>query len=224
MRSDTKCSGAAMCARQYTETPEFNHAGLPDEALIEHFVMARDEEALSEIVSRYADKIYRIALKITRDPADAEEVLQEVFVILVGKAGTFRKESKFSTWLYRVAMNAGYMHLRANKKQHTNETSIEDYAPWDETGMLRDAALKDFSRRPDRELLSREGLELIRDSINQLPVSYRMVFHLKHEEGLSDMETAETLGLSLSAVKSRIHRARLFLRDKLADYYFEMGK
>lgn len=225
MRYDTKNNGACRqgaVARACAEGPQ--PCAIPDEHLVALFVRNRDEDAFGELVNRYADRIYRIALRITRDPGEAEDVLQDVFVILTSKAGTFRMESRFSTWLYRVALNSSYMRIRTKKKIHTNEASLDGYTPYDESGFLRDVAAKDFSRRPDSELMTREALEKIRDSINELPEQYKDVFHLRHEEGLSDLEAAEVLGISVSAAKSRIHRARLFLRDRLADYFYETSR
>ena len=225
MRYDTKNNGACVqgaVARACAEGPQ--PGAIPDEHLVALFVGNRDEDAFGELVNRYADRIYRIALRITRDPGEAEDVLQDVFVILTSKAGTFRMESRFSTWLYRVALNSSYMRIRTKKKISTNESSLDGYAPYDESGFLRDVAAKDFSRRPDSELMTREALEMIRDSINELPEQYKDVFHLRHEEGLSDLEAAEVLGISVSAAKSRIHRARLFLRDRLADYFYETSR
>lgn len=203
--------------------PEPDYKGLRDEELVAVFVEDRDERAFSELVDRYADRIYKTAIRIMHNPSDAEDVLQEVFLILATKAGTFRSESKFSTWLYMVALNTSYMRIRADKKYRSNEVSLEDYTPYDESGALREIAVKDFSMKPDGELLSREGVELIMNAVNELPLPYRAVFHLSHEQGLTAGETAEALGISLSAAKSRIHRARLFLRDRLADYFYEMG-
>ncbi|KAB2832937.1 MAG: sigma-70 family RNA polymerase sigma factor [Candidatus Dadabacteria bacterium] len=204
--------------------PAFNFGGLPDEELVAIFTEDGDEGAFSEIVDRYADRIYGTVLRILRDPSDAEDVLQEVFLILATKAGTFRRESKFSTWLYMVALNASYMRIRADKKIRSNEMSIEDYAPYDESGALSGVVLKDFSRIPDRELLSREGVEIIMNAIDELPDQYRVVFHLMQEQGLRAAEIAEVLGISVSNVKSRLHRSRLYLRDRLADYFYETGR
>ena len=104
-----------------------------DEKLIELFTSSNDERAFEEIVNRYGDKIYGLALRITRDHHSAEEVLQEVFLSLINKIHTFRGESKFSSWLYRVTANASYMYLRAQKK-YENDVSLEDYVPYDENG------------------------------------------------------------------------------------------
>ena len=225
MGFNTKYNGAVMPdAGDSRGVPAFNFNELPDEELVAVYVEEGDEKAFSEIVDRYADKIYKTALRIMHNPPDAEDVLQEVFLILATKAGTFRGESRFSTWLYMIAVNAGYMRIRADKKFHANEVSLEDYAPYDELGALGEVVLKDFSPRPDTELLSREGVEIIMNAVNELPDPYRVVFHLSQEQGLTAGETAEALGITLSSAKSRIHRARLFLRDRLADYFYEMGR
>ena len=195
-----------------------------DDELVSAFVEEEDGDAFSEIVDRYADRIYKTALRVLNDPGDAEDTLQEVFLILATKAVTFRGESKFSTWLYTIALNVSYMRIRTDKKFHANEVSLENYAPYDDSGSLGEVVLKDFSRRPDSELLGREGVGIIMNAVNELPEAYRVVFHLMHEQGLTAGETAKALGISLSSAKSRIHRAKLFLRDKLADYYYEMAR
>ncbi|MCZ6865224.1 MAG: sigma-70 family RNA polymerase sigma factor, partial [Candidatus Dadabacteria bacterium] len=177
--------------------------------------------AFNEIVSRYANKIYGFALRITRNSSDAEEVFQEVFLTLTKKLDTFRGESKFSSWLYRITVNATYMYLRSQKK-HESNISLENYYPYDEKGTLMGRVMaKDWSSRPDIIIFSNEALKIIDKSINELPESYRTVFHLKDVEGLSNEEVADILEISIPAVKSRLHRARLFLRDRLSDYFHE---
>ncbi len=192
-----------------------------DEELVELFVNDDNQDAFEEIFNRYVDKIYAIALRITRSPARAEEVLQEVFLTLITKAGTFRGDAKFSTWLYRVTVNNAYMHLRAEKK-YESTLSLEAYAPYDEKGTLMGRIkAKDWSSRPDFLIFSKEGLKVIEKAINELPEPYRIVFHLRDVEGLSNEEISNILDLTIPAVKSRLHRARLFLRDKLSDYFSE---
>ncbi|MGH7799725.1 MAG: sigma-70 family RNA polymerase sigma factor [Thermodesulfobacteriota bacterium] len=200
-----------------------NHKELSDEVLVRSFVGTQHEEAFNELVNRYADKIYRLALRITHNPSDAEDVLQEVFIILVEKLDTFNEESKFSTWLHRVALNATFIHLRAGTK-YKNDLSLEDYIPYDEDGVLKGIEEKDWSSRPDDILLSKEAMDLIEMTVNELPEPYRIVFHLRDVEGLTNHEVAKILGLSLPNVKSRILRARLFLRDKISDYFSMNGK
>ncbi|HSE83390.1 MAG TPA: sigma-70 family RNA polymerase sigma factor [Thermodesulfobacteriota bacterium] len=197
-----------------------NHKESSDEELIRRFMETQDEEAFNEIVNRYADKIFRLALRITHNTSDADDVLQEVFLTME-KLDTFRGESKFSTWLYRVAANAGYIQLRDRKKICDNEVSLEDYSSYGEYGTLEGIQIKDWSKLPDEVLLSKEAMEVIEGAVNELPLSYRVVFHLRDVEGLTNPEVAKVLDLSVTAVKARIHRARLFLRDKLSDYFYE---
>src|ERR1700758_3589627 len=129
-----------------------NLKGLPDEELVGGFVKDQNEEAFNELVNRYGNKIYRTALRITHNHSDAEDVLQDVFIKLIKNLHTLRGESKFSTWLYRVAANASFMHLRGEKK-YKNEVSLEEYVSYDEDGVLKGVEIKDWSDRPDEVLL-----------------------------------------------------------------------
>lgn len=208
-------------ARQFQEdSPLFEHHDLPDEELVRMFVKERDEGAFNEIANRYGEKVFKLALRITHSAHLADEVLQEVFLTLVEKLNSFREESTFSTWLYRVATNASLIQIR-NKKRHGKSMSLEDYVPYNEKGMLSEVLLKDWSYSPDEIFAGKEGMDLIERAINGLPEKYRIVFHLRDIEGLSNEEVGDILGLSISAVKSRIHRARLYLRDRLSDYFYE---
>jgi len=201
-----------------------NFADSTDGELVDLFSRENNQGAFEEIFNRYVDKIYGISLRITRNPSSAEEVLQEVFLTLITKADTFRREAKFSSWLYRVTVNTSFMHLRAEKK-YASTLSLENYVPYDQKGTLMGRIkAKDWSSRPDFLVFSKEGLELIEKAINELPESYRVVFYLRDVEGLSNEEISNILDLTVPAVKSRLHRARLFLRDKLSDYFDEWGK
>ena len=192
-----------------------------DEELVNLYTNDGEESAFDEIVSRYSDRIYGFAFRITRNTSDAEEVFQEVFLTLTKKLDTFRGESKFSSWLYRVTVNASYMYLRSQKK-HESNISLENYVPYDDKGTLMDRIMdKDWSSRPDIVIYGKEALKIIDESINELPESYRTVFHLRDIDGLSNEEVADILEITVPAVKSRLHRARLFLRDKLSDYFHE---
>ena len=130
---------------------------LTDEELVSLYVAGRGEDAFNELVSRYSEKVYRLAYRITNNQNDAEEILQEVFLILVEKLSTFRKESRFSTWLYRVASNASFMYIRNMRKSRDKETSLDDYKPYNDYGVLEGVEEKDWSGRPDSQLLGREG-------------------------------------------------------------------
>lgn len=194
---------------------------ISDDELIRRYTQLGDESSFEEIVNRYSDRIYGFALRITRNTNDAEEVFQEVFLTLTKKLHTFRGDSKFSSWLYRVTVNTSYMYLRSQKK-HENNISLENYSPYDEKGTLMGRIMyKDWSSRPDMIIFNKEAVIIIEKAINELPESYRTVFHLRDIEGLSNEEVANILEISIPAVKSRLHRARLFLRDKLSDYFYE---
>ena len=197
---------------------------ITDESLVDIHLKSGPKCAFEEIVNRYSNKIYGFALRITKNDKDAEEVFQDVFMTLAQKLDTFRGESKFSSWLYRITANSSYMLLRSEKK-HDNNLSLENYAPYDEQGTLMGKIMyKDWSSRPDIIIFNKESIEIIERAVNELPESYRTVFHLRDIEGLSNEEVASALELSVPAVKSRLHRARLFLRDKLSDYFYEWRK
>jgi len=198
-----------------------NIKDLSDEELVERYKMGDKPAVVEELVNRYADKVMRLSMRITRSDLDAQEVLQNVFLTLLEKLSTFRGESKFSSWLYRVVLNASYMHMGGKSRRLNRETTLDNYAPYDEYGALKGISEKNWSDLPDEELLGREGMDIIEKAIEELPIKYRVVFHLGDVEGLSDQEVADTLGLTLSATKSRKRRARLFLRDKLSDYYYD---
>jgi RNA polymerase sigma-70 factor (ECF subfamily) len=198
----------------------FEHHDLTDKELVRMFVDERDEGAFNELVNRYGEKVFRLALRITHSEHIADEVLQEVFLTLVEKLDSFREESAFSTWLYRVATNASLIQIR-NKKKDGRSMSLDDYVPYSENGVLSEVLLKDWSYSPDEIFSGKEGMEVIERAIDELPEKYRIVFHLRDIEGLSNEEVGDILGLSISAVKSRIHRARLYLRDSLSDYFYE---
>lgn len=191
--------------------------GMTDKKLVTCFVDTRDERAFNELAGRYADKIYGTALRITRNPSAAEDVLQEVFIILVEKLHTFSSEYKFSTWLYSVSANASFSHLRSEKK-HRNSVSFEEYLSCAENGAGAGAEFRSRVPGSDEALSIREWMERIERAVSELPPAYRAVFHLRDIEGLSNVEVAEILNLTLPNVKSRIHRARLVLRSKLSDY------
>ena len=194
---------------------------LNDEELVQMYVNDSLEGAFNELVDRHGDKIFRTAYRITGDMNAAEEVLQNVFIILVQSLRSFRNDSKFTTWLYKVVMNTSFMYLRSKKKVNDSEMKLEDLTRFDESGNLQDVFLKDWSNVPEDKLLSKEGNTKLEEAIGELPDKYKTVFQLKDVEGLSNQEVADILDLSLPAVKSRALRARLFLRERLSDYYQE---
>ncbi len=198
-----------------------NISDLTDEKLVEFYLSENNEDFFKEIFNRYSNRIYAIAFRITRDHHKSEEVFQEVFLILARKINTFRGDSKFSTWLYRIAVNASYGHLRREKK-HDNDISLENYAPYYISGSLGNKVKsKEWSSSPYLVLYKKEAMDQIEKAITELPEEYRIVFHLKDIEQLSNGHISEILGITLCTTKSRLHRARLFVRDKISDYFYE---
>jgi RNA polymerase sigma-70 factor, ECF subfamily len=195
-----------------------------DEELVELYVSTTDELIFEEIVNRYSNCIYATAFRITRNHHDSEEVLQEVLLLLARKIDTFRLDAKFSTWLYRVTLNTCYGRLRTENK-HIKDISLDDYAPYDMSGSLGGKVKsKEWSNNPYLILYRKEALEIIERAVSELPEKYRIVFHLSDIEQLRQDEISSILGISVGAVKSRLHRARLFVRDKISDYFQEWRK
>lgn len=185
-----------------------------DEVLIE-LVKRGDRAAFDEIFQRYQSKAYRLVMGILRDHQDAEEVLQEIFLKVFEKLDTFRGEAAFSSWLYRVALNSAFMKLREKKGTITVplEEVLHDIEDTDITSG------SDWPGGPDAEVATEEVMNIIGEAIEKMPEDFRAVMILRDIEGFSNEEAGELLDLSVSAVKSRLHRARLFLRKKLDDFY-----
>jgi RNA polymerase sigma-70 factor (ECF subfamily) len=179
-----------------------------------------DRAAFMELVERYQDKIYRLAYKVTGNATDAEDVLQEVFLKIYSKIDTFEGRSQLSSWIYRVAVNAAYQKIPRDKK--SRYISLDDVMPPMGSEGSGPALTADWSERPDEELLTDESQTEMMLAIEELRASwpdYLTVFVLKDVADMSNQEIADYLGLSLPAVKSRLHRARLFLRKRLAQYF-----
>jgi len=173
-----------------------------------------DTAAFEELVSRYENKVYRLAIKLTRNETLAEEVMQEVFLRVYQKADTFRGESAFSSWLYRVAANACFAKLKSERRH--DHSDLDDDLPQMETGGI---GVDPWAETPDRAVLNDEAMRLINSAIEKLPEDFRVVLVLRDVEGLSNEEVATILDLSVPAVKSRLHRGRLAMRKKLAGYF-----
>jgi RNA polymerase sigma-70 factor (ECF subfamily) len=175
---------------------------------------AGDTRAFDELVRRYRDKVYRLSFKILRNEDDAAEALQDAFLSAYRGLKNFKAESTFSTWLYRITTNASLMKYR---KRRDNLVSLEQSQnPGEGAEALQ---LPDWSTQPLDELLDGETREVMEEGKAMLDEDLRTVFILRDEEGLSNAEVAEILDLSVAAVKSRLHRARLRLRDRLSRYF-----
>jgi RNA polymerase sigma-70 factor (ECF subfamily) len=187
---------------------------ITDVGLVNEFKKG-DLTAFEEIISRYEAKVMNLALRFTRNQEDAEEVMQDVFTTVYRKIDGFRGQSAFSSWLYRIVVNAAFMKLR--KKKQSQTISMEDLAPAvKQYCMERDNAANTHSHGV---AVARELQEVLQRAIDKLPDQYRAVFVLRDVDGLSNQETGEILDLSIPAVKSRLHRSRIMLRKKLQRYY-----
>lgn len=188
----------------------------PDAALVEG--LRRDAvEAMEQLVERYADRVYRLALRITGSKEDAEEVTQDALWTAGRKIHTFKGESAFGSWLYRIAANAAYMKLRSRKAK-AREIALEDVLPALDGGGVHFEPMDDWSPSVDEQALQGELRSTLEAAIAELPPEYRSALVLHDVEGMSNPDIAESLGISLPAVKSRVHRSRLFLRKRLSEY------
>lgn len=187
-----------------------------DAALVEA-LRREDPEAPELLVETYGDRVYRLALRITGSNEDAEEVAQDALWTAARKISTFKGEAAFGSWLYRIAANAAYQKLRARKAK-AHEIAMDDVLPaFDEAGRHFEP-MADWSERVDEQALQSELRRVLGAAIDELPPDYRTALVMHDVEGLSNPDIAEALGISLPAVKSRVHRSRLFVRKQLAEY------
>ncbi len=186
----------------------------PDVALVSS-ARAGDVHAFETLVQKYDRQIFRIAQHITQNREDAQDVVQDAFLKAYEKLDQFQGNSKFYTWLVRIAVNESLMRLR--KRRTGKMVSIDDDIETEEGSVPRDLA--DWSPNPEQNYSQAELAEILRKTIQGLPHGFRIVFVLRDVDGLSTEETAETLGLSVPAVKSRLLRARLQLRERLSRYF-----
>ena len=187
-----------------------------DAALVE--ALRRDDpEAPELLVGTYGDRVYRLARRITGGNEDAEEVAQDALWTAARKIQTFKGESAFGSWLYRITANAAYQKLRARRSK-AREIALDDVLPvLDEDGRHFEP-MADWSSRVDEQALQGELRRVLTEAIDGLPPDYRTALVMHDVEGLSNPDIAEALGLSLPAVKSRVHRSRLYVRQRLAAY------
>ena len=197
--------------------PEIEPSVASTEAELVARLRRRDTGALEILMQRHAARVYRVAFGITRSQADAEEVVQDVFLALFEKIAAFEERAALGTWLYRVATNTAL--LRRRGKRLELEVSLEDRLPtFKDDGHRageRSFLLADWSASAEDGLLSGETHALVRRAIDLLPPHYRAVVVLRDVEELSNEETAEILNEPVSSIKSRLHRARMALREQL---------
>ncbi len=186
-------------------------------------LQAGDPAAYRTLVELNSANIYSLALKLLGDEREAEDVLQETFLNAFQAIARFEGRSKLSTWLYRIAYNASLMRLRKRGKMTTFSLD-RPRGDEDETGEPGYRYLVDWSTIPADQLLTAEARAEMDRAISELPESLRSTFVLRDIQGLSGAETAEVLDITVQAVKNRLHRARLRLRDRLSDYFVERAE
>lgn len=183
---------------------------MDEQKLIEE-AKSGNKKALAELVKKYEQTIYNFAFKICRDPANAENIMQETFLSMIKSLHQFDGRSKLSTWLYRIVANHCLMELR--KKKH-NFVSIDN-----DDELIHDRHITDWNSLPYKSVENEELRKILDNAIQKLSPEYRIVFLLRDVEGLSTEETGKITELSMPAVKSRLHRARAFLRKEINEVF-----
>ena len=178
---------------------------------------AHDARALEALMSRHASRLYRVAYGITRRDADAEEVVQDVFLTLFRKIDSFEGRAALGSWLYRVTANAALIKRRGKRAEL--EVSLEEQLPTFLADGHREGdrsfLLADWSETPEETLLNGEARKVLERALDRLPDHYRAVVVLREVEGLANEDVAQILGESVPTIKSRLHRARMALREEL---------
>jgi len=187
-----------------------------DEELVDALRL-REPTAAERLIGRYGDRAYRLAVRITGNAEDAEEVVQDAFVSVVRKIDTFRGESAFGSWFYRIVSNAAYGKI-GRRPQASIEIRLEEVLPaFDEHG--RHASLfRDWSSSIDDPAVQKELRDVLASAIDELSPHYRAAIVLRDVEGLSTAEVADALGIPVPTAKTRAHRARLLLRKRLSTF------
>jgi RNA polymerase sigma-70 factor, ECF subfamily len=196
-----------------------DRANLNGDAALVSKAQEGDAAAFNELVSKYERKVFRLAKNITNNQEDAEDVLQETFLKAYSHIGGFQGNSKFYTWLVRIAVNEALMKLRKRKSDKT--VSLDEGVDTGEEVMVREVAVWDDN--PEQRYSQAEIREILQEAVEGLRPAFRTVFVLRDIEELSTEETANMLDLSVPAVKSRLLRARLQLREKLTRFFKRKG-
>ena len=178
-----------------------------------------DQEAFTELVNLYSERIYNLALRILKNADDAADVLQETFVTVYEKINSFDGRSNFFTWIYRIATNFALMKLRKDKRTVLSDQDLEQN--FDNPDNMH---IHEWQDLPLKDMLNEEFQRHLDEAVDSLPEIYRSVFILRDLENLSIRETSKILGITESNVKIRLKRARLYLREKLAEYMQEYVK
>ncbi len=174
-------------------------------------------ELFAELVNRYEKKLYNFGLRMCGDVQDAEDMVQDTFLNVFKYLKSFRYETKLRNWIYRIATSACIKRRRKSKFAPERELSLDEFMPGEGEGVPRE--IPDWANVPLGQLLDEELAKTVKAGIDSLPEKYRMILLLRDIEGFSTAEAAQILDLTESNVKVRLHRARLYLRDRLKDYF-----
>ena len=187
------------------------------DAVLLEALRAQTADAAEMLVDTYGDRVYRLTYRITGSNEDAEEATQDALWTAARKIDSFKGESQFGSWLYRIAANAAYQKLRTRRAK-TREIALDDVLPALDGDGLHFEPMDDWTPRVDDNAANGELRDVLEKAIADLPPDYRTALVMHDVEGMPNPDIAETLGISLPAVKSRVHRSRLFVRKKLADF------
>ncbi len=180
-------------------------------------INAGHSERFAELVDRYEKKLYNFGLRMCGNVQDAEDMVQDTFLNVFKYLGSFRYETKLRNWMYRIATSACIKRRRKSKFAPERELSLDEFMPGDGEGMPRE--IPDWANVPLDRLLGEELSKTVKSGIDSLPEKYRMILLLRDIEGFSTTEAAQILDLTESNVKVRLHRARLYLRERLKGYF-----
>jgi RNA polymerase sigma-70 factor, ECF subfamily len=214
------CLSVAIVKARLTLVTSSSNLTVADEGELVSRAQSGDNEAFAELVGRYQNKIYRLARNITQSNEDAEDVLQETFLKAYSHLDGFQRNSKFYTWIVRIAVNEALMKLRKRRSDRT--VPLDEPLDTGEESVAREIAVWDDN--PEQRYSREEMQEILDEAVDSLKPDFRTVFVLRDIEELSTEETAEALGISIPAVKSRLLRARLALREKLTRKFKRKGE
>ncbi len=188
----------------------------PDKELVEA-IQSGERGLFADLVKRYERALYNFGIRMCGNPTDAEDLVQDTFLNVFKYLKSFRRETKFKNWLYRIAATACIKKRRRSKFAPERELSLDQFLPSDEADV--ELATPRWADAPLEQVLNDELERQIQNGILELPEKYRSVLVLRDVEGFSTEETAQILNLTTSNVKVRLHRARLYLRDHLKHYF-----
>ena len=174
-------------------------------------------EAMEKIVGRYEKSLFNFGMRVCGHTQDAEDVMQETFLSAFRSLDRFRGETKLKNWLFTIAANACKRKQRKKKGEPEKELSLDAFMP--QEGIDLKYEIPDFSSDPSEDLMRSELRGVIESAVQSLPRKYRLVFLLRDIEGFSSSETGRILGITAKAVKTRLHRARLYLREEINNHY-----